>query len=144
MNLFFFQIWLKELNFSFWKKTQFIKKCLKELFSMTQKDLIFLWLKELNPFLFDSKNWTFFKYDAKNWTLFLWIWRNVLNPFSWNMTQSIEPFFFEYDAKYWTLFLRIWRKVLNFFLFDAKNWTFYLPQRIEPFSQYDSKNWTIF
>ena len=76
-----------------------------------------MWLKELNFFEFDSKNWTFLsltqrielfffqKYDSQNWN-----------------------FFFEYDAKNWTLFensfdisqrfeliLLIWLKELNSF-----------------------------
>ena len=118
-----FQIWLTELNF-FSNMTQRIY--LKNIF-----------LKDLNPFLFDSKNW----------------------PFS-NMTQRIEPFFFEYDAKNWTLLLRIWRKELNPFFFEhdaknctlflwiwAKNWAFFyiwLKELNLFFSEYDSKNWTIF
>ena len=88
--------------------------------------------------------------------LFLWIWRKELNPFSSNMTQSIEPFFFEYDAKYWTLFLRLWRKVLNPFSLNMtqrielficrKELSLFLnmTQRIDPFSKIWHKEFNHF
>ena len=63
-------------------------------FEYDSKNLTLFWirLKELNLFLNDSKNWSFF-FDLQNWTLsFL------------NMTQRLE-LVFEYDSKNWTSFL---------------------------------------
>ena len=86
-----------------------------EPFHMTRRNEHFLkWLKELNLFECDSKNWnfpiwrtelniSFLEYDAQNWT----------SLFS-NMTHRIEH-----------LFSRIWRTELNisFLEYDAQNWT---------------------
>ena len=106
------KIWLKELN-SFWKYdsknitlfadkkdsknwTLFADKTrtIELFFEYDSKNWTLFWirLKELNLFLNDSKNWSFF-FDLQNWTLsFL------------NMTQRLE-LVFEYDSKNWTSFL---------------------------------------
>ena len=133
-ELFFFSISLKELN------------------PLKKK----LWFKELNLFLFHSKNWIFsvrltelnlfslnMTKELDSYFLNMTQWIEQLNFF--NMTQRIGPFvliwrkeldpFFKYDEKNWTLF-KIWLTKLNFFEFDPQNWTF--------FFEYDSQNWTFF
>ena len=132
----FFSIWLKELNPLFWT-------CLKELkidsenwtlfffFNMTQRldplqkydfqelNLLKIWIKGLN----------FWKCDSKQWTL------------CFNMSQRIEPtfpiwvkemiFFF-----FWTWLTKL--KELKLLLTnDSKSWTFLK-------KKHDSQNWTIF
>ena len=108
LNLFFFEIWLKELNF---------------FFNMTQRiELFSIWLKELNLLLsMTQRIELFFEYDSKNETIFL------------NTTQWIEPIF-KYDSMNWTLF-NMTRRIELFFLKkkkDSKNWNFLsMSQRIE-------------
>ena len=129
LEIYVFEIWFKELFFyddsqtwSFFSKKYDAKNFF--LKNMSQRiEPFFVWLKELNPFLYDSKNWTLF------------VWR-----------KRIEPVCFEYDAENWTFFL-ICRKELSFFFF-AKFWLkelshfflnrterielFYMTYRIEP------------
>ena len=98
-----------------------------------------MWLKEMDPFLFDvsqriepflsKKN----NYASKNWTLLKKVWLKELTFFfTWlkelhffmtqrielflNMTQSIE---FLFDSKNWTLFQKF-LKELMFFIFFQK------------------------
>ena len=121
--------WLKELSFFFF----FLK-------NMTHRNwtLFWIWLKELNPFLFeyDSKNWTFFEYDSKIW-IFL-----ECDSQNWTflLTQRNEFFFqndkdfVEYDSKNRTF---VWICPIELNLF----WNF--TQWNEPSAQKDSKNWTL-
>ena len=132
-----FQIWLKEMNYFFFKndsKNFFQKKKnLKEFFfnisqridfNMTQRIESFLsfWRKELKTF---SSNMTqrienfFFEYDAKNWTLFLWIWRKELNLLLWMRRKELNLFLFLKE-------LSLWLKELNLFSLN-------MTQRIESF-----------
>ena len=94
-------------------------------------NLVFMWLQELNPFKYDSKNWTF--------------WKMTLRIVFFNMIQRIVSFFFEiwvtelsvfqYDSKNWTLFSK---------KYDSKNTTFLTwPTEFESFFD-ESKNWTFF
>ena len=117
LNLFCW-MWPKELNHCWitWRSDLFYKMTenwtLFEPFHMTRRNEHFLkWLKELNLFECDSKNWnfsiwhalniSFLEYDAQNWT----------SLFS-NMTHRIEH-----------LFSRIWRTELNisFLEYDSQN-----------------------
>ena len=115
-----FWIWLNGLNFF----------NLIQRIELDSKNWTFFstWLKELDLFLHDLKNWTlFFDYDSKNWTSF-----------------------FDYDSKNWTfsgmwlkesIFLKCdkevnllftWLKELNFLECESKNWTlFNMTERIE-------------
>ena len=141
-------MWLTELtfffpydsqNWTFWNMTRgneltfFFKKpqrieCFFNIsqrtdFSLTQRIEFFLRRKELNLFLFDSKNWTFFsKYDSKNWTFFSSIWLKELFFLIW--LKGLNSFFW------------IWLKELNLFLIGLKGLNF--------LNEYDSKNWTFF
>ena len=132
-----------------------------EPFHMTRRNDHFLkWLKELNLFECDSKNWNFstkseskngfLECDSKNWKFSIWL-KEL------NMTHRIEH-----------LFSRIWRTELNIsfleydsqiFLYDSQNWTpelniflkrlkelFFtkVTQRIELiFWKYNPQDWTL-
>ena len=125
------------------------KSTLVDLFYHYSKNWIFLRLTELNLFVqFDSLNWILlqnmihsflqknmtyriepFLDDSKNWTFS--IWPKELNFFScdsnhwtlffFNMTQR---FFEKHDSQNW-----------SFLMYDSKNWKFFV---------HDSKNWTFF
>ena len=168
----FFQIWLKDLNLSFWHDSKF-------------------W-----TFFFgehDSKNWTFFvnmtRFFRKNLTqrietFSMTLELNFLSKndskywFFKNMTHRIATFFFEIMTQRIKIFgvwlkelnlLKIWLTELNFFFSWLKELNsfllcitqrielfFWMTQRIEPFVIYqkylkelnlllhDSKNWTFF
>ena len=126
---------------------------------------VFIWLKELNFWVFvkkerlkglsfsqkhDTKNWTFFnmtqrifEYDSKNWTLLL----------NFNMTQRLFPklqeFDFFQDSQTWTFFFFFKKN-------DSKNWSLFFTMTLKmefffstntthrtDFFQYDSENWTF-
>ena len=86
----------------------------------------------INPFLYDSQNWTFSKYDSVRW-IFFQIWLKELN-FLTRMSQRIECFFFflKIDISQRTDFSMTQR--IEFFRCKELN-LFCLTQRIEPFLQ---------
>ena len=98
---------------------------------LTELNLLFSWLKALNLFLNDSKNWTYFWMTQRIELIFEWLkelnflkWLKELNFFQFRLTE-MNPFFFEYDQRIGLFILE----------FDAKNWTFCflsMTQRIEP------------
>ena len=131
-NFFFVKI-SQRIDFSYDSKNGTWRRDLKFMFlEFDSKNWTFFMTRRLEVFFqklwrkdFFLKNMTQridpFLYDSKNWTLFC-------------MTQRIEPFFvwlkelnpFLYDAKNWTLLLWIWRRELNLlFWFAAKNWVFF-------------------
>ena len=138
LNLFCW-MWPKELNHCWitWRIDLFYKYDWELnpfwTFSYDRRNEHFLkWLKELNLFECDSKNWNFSIWHAQNWTslfsnmthriehLFSRIWRTELN----NVTQRIEIFRI-WHAQNWTslfsnmthriFFSRIWLIELNIF-----------------------------
>ena len=161
--VFFFWVWLKELNF--WVFFFFFKKNPQriQLFSkiryrelnflpiMTQK-FFKIWFEEFHPsFYHDSK--TFFlkkKKNSKNSTFFL-------------MTHRLEPFCFyifskkKIDSKnwsfFWTMTLKMYfffevrmRLTEHFFQYYSQNWFFFLNVTffvtLNLFFEFDSKNWS--
>ena len=155
----FFWIWLIDLNFFFEKKTMTQRNELFFFFDITQRieplEKTKLWFKELNLFLFHSKNWIFsvrltelnlfslnMTKELDSYFLNMTQWIEQLNFF--NMTQRIGPFvliwrkeldpFFKYDSKKWTFF-KIWLTKLNFWIW---------PTELNLFFEYDSQNWTFF
>ena len=106
-----------------------------EPFHMTRRIEHFLiWLKELNLFECDSKNWNFSTKSVQEWIFRMWL--KELKFFNMTLTE-LNISFLEYDAQNWTslfsnmthriehLFSRIWRTELNisFLEYDAQNWT---------------------
>ena len=108
----------------------------------------------IDPFFVLLSELNFFKYDSVKWTFFSNMTQRI--EFLTRMTQRIECFFLK------KIFLKelffLWLKGLNFFrckelnlfffLFDSKNWTFFLQKwrkELSPFfCEYDAKNWTFF
>ena len=154
--------WLKELNFFsvsthrielFLEQdsrnwTLFFKMTLRfEPFfslSMTQRIEPFsdtTWLIE-PLFLYDPKNWTFFKKTQRNERFFISlkelnffpVWLTELNLFFWKTKRITElnlffwmrltemDLFLEYDAKNWTLFSWIWLFLWNI---SRANWSLF-------------------
>ena len=106
-----------------------------EPFHMTRRNEHFLkWLKELNLFECDSKNWNFSTKSVQEWIFRMWL--KELKFFNMTLTE-LNISFLENDAQNWTslfsnmthriehLFSRIWRTELNisFLEYDAQNWT---------------------
>ena len=153
VNLF---LWLIELNLFLRTTFQFDSKCwtlqiterIELFFEYNSKNwtlFLWIWRKELNPFL-NMTQWIelFLNMTRKNWTSF-WVWFKELNLFL-SMTQKYRTFFFfirlnDSNPFYW-MWLKNWnfgwknsQKIQNCFLHDWKNRT--------RFFQYDSKNWTF-
>ena len=104
----------------------FVLRCLKEL------NLFELWLKELNTFWYDPKNWFFFsKIRLKALT------KNDSKKWFFSIDSKIELFkmtqVFQFDSKDWTF--EVWFKELNLFSIRLTE------LRIVFFLQFDSKNW---
>ena len=128
----FSRIWRTELNISFLEYDA--QNWTSHLFSnMTHRFFFWIWLTELNVFLwYDPKKGLkfcdmiqrseFFWYDSQNLTLF-------------NITRRLEPFS-PIDSKNWTFFSK-WLKEVNFFIWQN------MTQRFDFFC-YDSKNRTLF
>ena len=147
-------MWLRELYFLQWLSELNPLKNMIHFKNSTLLLNLLIWLKEL--FLYDSKNFSFWKKNAlKNWTFFY-------------MTQRMN--LFVHESKNWTFFWT-WLKDLSLLFFLKKNdlqelnpffnmtqriepsfstWLkelnllFYMTQRIEPSFLHDSKNWTFF
>ena len=164
IELFFFWIWLKELNSFFLNTTQRIEpffecdsnwnfwlkisqKNSKLIFSHDPKNrtrFFSIWLKELNLFRLDSKIWCYS------------VWPKELN-FFWLGLTELDPFL-EYDSENWIFSWVFYMS--TFFKNDAENWTLFslnMTQRIEPFFLWmwrkelnpfffecDVKNWNFF
>ena len=102
-------IWRKELDSYFLNMTQGI-----EPFNfwklLTELNLLFSWLKELNFVSYDSKNWTFFQFRLTELNLFL------------NMTHVIEPFLWKWLQDLNLFLIRL--EELNLFLISLKEFIF--------------------
>ena len=149
----FFRTWRKALNpFSF----EYDSKNWN-FSDMTQRIETFLrWLIELNFFLHESKNWTFFcNMTQRNEPSFA-TWLEQLNLLFY-ITQLIEPSFWKTTIqRIELLFIRlkelnlfwIWRKELNLFFANMTQrielFLFFsnMTQRIDLFKKHDLKNWT--
>ena len=141
-------IWRRELNLLFLNMTQRIEPFFLEYdskswtFFMTVSFLKKKWVKELNLFQYDSKNWisyyAFFNTTHRIEPWFYWIQHTELNLFFT-----------------WLKLFLVWLKELNLFVeYDSKNRTFFecdskdfffkknnnTSQRIE----FESKDWILF
>ena len=106
---------------------------------MTQRDelLFWIWLKELNLFLFSNVTQRMNPFFSQNVSIehlfhmsYFFTRLKELNLFL-NVTQK-NWFFFEYDSKNWTFFFFPWLKELNCSE-KTQRLIFYKTQRIEPF-----------
>ena len=103
--------WFKEFNV--WKRI--LTQRLEPFFlNMTQI---------IEPFLHDSKNWTFFRtvwIKDLNFVFSTWLksWIFVI------MTQKNWISFLKFESQNWTLFDKMTRRIVTFFQYDSKNWTF--------------------
>ena len=95
-----------------------------------------VWLKELNLFEHDSKNWTFFEHDSQKWTFF----QHYLKDGTFeSMTQRIGHLIWLKVLNLWTFFF-FFLKILFFFTNEPfstwlkeLNLLFYMTPRTEPF-----------
>ena len=134
-------------------------------------NLFSIWLKELNSFQYDSKNWTFvsnvtqrfwsyfLKYDSKNWTFLFFLNITQRIELVSGMTQWIELVLIidskksssskkVFDSKNWTLLFHMTHRIEPFFSTWLKEWNFFfsnMTRRIVPsFVKHDSENCTFF
>ena len=92
---------------------------------------LFIWLKELDLFQNDSKNWTFSSKWLKNFVLWIWLRIDFFDYDSqkgivlFTLTLTIEPFS-KYDPKDWTFLIDwlIWSKGLFFLWWVTESNTF--------------------